>query len=877
MGALSGLGSGVAANYISDKLLRGLSGFKDQRELQRFRRSLEEWAVEFEQTHDGTIAARGEFAGYVRRCRVVENVIGYVLLPAADGSDEDAFLAGMGEGMTHGIEEACSRRLSPEDRWVVSEFLTSLLARVKDFALSKLPVQEQILLYGLCQLQAENAEQEKLLREGFGVTQEMLAQVLDLLKAAQAPAEEETELPPEFDKLILKCNATLRKSQEKVKVYSWDDLPFDRVYVPPALDGAVRDYDTIFRWKLGKDSVIPWVHSKDIEEKTRAWGTFLSKAEFLKIRGRTSIEQRKEQIDTIFDVGHIIYVIGGAGYGKSLFLQNLCVSPEGLTGYREKPLLILRGDLKRMIRSDGTFKPMTEYLEECLTHTCLQKPEELAHNFLDRCMKAGRCLVLLDALDEVGNDQRNELHQRVVSYFQDANSDNRVCITSRDRGFIPAKEVSCYTISPITVQDVGEYVDRFIALGKFPGEERDRFIHQAENLVEKGFVTGFLTLSLLLAIYKNEQELPANKVALYEKCFEYIANAREKRKKLLRSSSTGEEYDWGILAKLMGEATFMNLARLCTPNNREVPREQIDDLMTGLYQTRFHSQMECRAATEMFLQFCADRTEVFIPSPNSNREYRFFHRSFYEFFYANYLVMYSEKPGDTYREVCGFDLDSELFELLMALYYRRNPGKARELLEYAFGQAERALQDHTSKEGRAFDVLVMLMQAADESDYTERFIQLFMKRGGRISELPLKVGFDLINAVFSKKPGYVEELYREDERFYEDRITRDIVRFLIRNREYYNQLLKIERGFNLASWCLEGKRGFRYVCLLELLPDRRELMERLFERMRTPKYLYGPLKMRGKEVVGLSGFADKVLALPEKEREKVYMVLLSIL
>lgn len=273
-------------------------------------------------------------------------------------------------------------------------------------------------------------------------------------------------------------------------------------------------------------------------------------------------------------------------------------------------------------------------------------------NFLQRCLQAGRCLVLLDALDEVGNDQRNELHRLVISHFLNSGAKNKICITSRDRGFIPEKKIFCLSIQPITEKDVREYVDRFIVLDKFQESEKERFIKQASSPIDKGFVKGFLILSLLLAIYKNEQDLPANKVALYQKCFVYIANAREENKNLLYNGSTGRTYDWDMLAKLMGDATFMKLAKLGTPNNRDIPRDAIDELMTGLYRQRFHSETECRAAIEIFLQFCADRTEVFVPSPNSNTEYRFFHRLFYEFFYANYIsirtrsVFVREHPYD---------------------------------------------------------------------------------------------------------------------------------------------------------------------------------------------------------------------------------------
>ena len=109
--------------------------------------------------------------------------------------------------------------------------------------------------------------------------------------------------------------------------------------------------------------------------------------------------------------------IGGAGYGKSLFLKNLCIAPQLVGGSDKQPLLVIYGDLKRLIRPDGSLRPMTEFLEECFTNGSLRKSNEVYPNFLTMCLKMGRCLILLDALDEVSNDKRAELHSLVLTSF----------------------------------------------------------------------------------------------------------------------------------------------------------------------------------------------------------------------------------------------------------------------------------------------------------------------------------------------------------------------------------------------------------------------------------------------------------------------------
>ena len=69
----------------------------------------------------------------------------------------------------------------------------------------------------------------------------------------------------------------------------------------------------------------------------------------------------------------------------------------------------------------------------------------------------------------------------------------------------------------------------------------------------------------MINIYKAERELPENKLELYQKCFEYISNKREKEK-------SQEKYDWALISTLMKDNTFMELANLCLPNNSDVSK-----------------------------------------------------------------------------------------------------------------------------------------------------------------------------------------------------------------------------------------------------------------------------------------------------------------
>lgn len=580
-----------------------------------------------------------------------------------------------------------------------------------------------------------------------------------------------------------------------------------------------------------------------------------------------SIPERRERIGSIFEEDDIIYVVGGAGYGKSLFLKNLCVNPGILKGFDERPLLIIRGDIKRLIHPDGHFKTMMEFLEECFAHDSLRRSDEIYPDFLDLCLKAGRCLILLDALDEVGNDQRNELHHLIVSYFEDTYPRNKICITSRERGFIPRRNITCFYIAPITVSDIGEYVDRFIRLKKFGADEKCRFVEQASALVEKEFIKGFLTLSLLLAIYKNEQQLPTNKLQLYQKCFEYMATHREKDKNLIRNSVTGEEYDWTILLRLMSDATFMELARLGAPNNADIPEGKIKEAVLSLYQMKFHSEGECIAAVEMFLQFCADRTEVFIPSPSSNLEYRFFHRSFYEYFYAKSISIHTQTVAETYRELCRFDVDSEVFELLLTIYDQKNPPYLRELVSHAFQQVLARLPAANAQSARAFDILIMILQTVDDRDLIDRLSLLLLEEGDRIGRLPLSVSFSMIGSVIKKGLPFFQENLYDGQKNHLLNIQSWLIRDFLKRESSYQRLLKSKRP---ARGEEKKPEGFAYSALLSLLPDRCILLDNWFQKFSNAKYLLSVKKLRSHQAEHLASFAKDLICMKSGKRWRIY-------
>lgn len=432
-----------------------------------------------------------------------------------------------------------------------------------------------------------------------------------------------------------------------------------------------------------------------------------------------SVESFYEEYTDIFRKSDIVYIIGVPGSGKSLFLRNLINHYDAMSFSDCEHYLVIYCDMKTYYSNgDSNQKSIPDFLQETIINTTGLEQSEISLAFIRYHLQLGRCLVLMDALDEVPKANRLALHKKVVSYFKGCHPENKMCITSRARGFLPQEQIEVLRIPKLTEQDISSYLDKMIALGKFKASDKKTFLSQAAILIEKEFLTNFLILSLMVNIYKAERELPENKIELYKKCFEYIAKKREMEK------GGKVSYDWDLLAPLMKESTFISLSILAAPNNQEISRESIEEMLLDQYRYKYADEAKTESAIRQFLDFCSSRTDLFVLG-DSEETFRFFHRSFFEYFYSRYITQ-QPQVEKMYTLMSKFDEDSEVFELTLALVKEDNERKYQQLVEHIFARAEKEFQFSRPKY-TAFKILTLSMQVIDDSYFRKKYLCLVME------------------------------------------------------------------------------------------------------------------------------------------------------
>lgn len=480
-----------------------------------------------------------------------------------------------------------------------------------------------------------------------------------------------------------KYHKILKDKNSDAHIYLLDKFPFEKFYVPPILQRASIERNQIHVFDLYGYGYY--------ERDLTAW-------------------------KDIFEKDNIVYLTGGAGYGKSLFTKKIINNYTDLKVFHADEYVVIYGELKSFYPngSDSAIS-VIDFLKDCIKNSTLM---EVSDEFIEYYLNSGRCIILLDALDEVDKQKRSSLHESVVAFFKNQNPNNKICITSRDRGFIPERNVEVFKILPLNEEQIEKYVDKIIALKKFEKADKEAFMNQSQILVEKGFLSSFLVLSLLINIYKAERELPENKLELYQKCFEYIANRREKDK-------TQKEFDWRIISPIMKDNTFIELAQMGMPNNSNIDRENIKERLLQVYKSKYGSEAEAENAIDEFLKFCSDRTELFVPTLED--KYKFFHRSFFEYFYSLYIFLRCNNAQEMLAELQKFDVDSEVFELTVAMLKQQSEMKYQALIDLMFLNSYSEFENEPF-EFQTFNILVLSMQVIDDALYKKQFLEIVLNK-----------------------------------------------------------------------------------------------------------------------------------------------------
>jgi hypothetical protein len=226
-------------------------------------------------------------------------------------------------------------------------------------------------------------------------------------------------------------------------------------------------------------------------------------------------------------------IVGPPGSGKTTLLQHLM-------------LVLAQNKQRRVERRCHAFVPIFLFLRDHIKDITVEAPPTLAElataqeakgklevppSWFESKLKANKCLVLLDGLDEVADlDQRKKVVDWVDEQMRQYGG-NRFLITSRPHGYRsnPLRQATILEVQPFTAEQVERFVTSWylasevLSSGKSDPGVRDAAAKNADDLLHRlrsaprlaVLAVNPLLLTMISMVHRYRGALPGRRVELY--------------------------------------------------------------------------------------------------------------------------------------------------------------------------------------------------------------------------------------------------------------------------------------------------------------------------------------------------------------------------
>jgi HEAT repeat protein/energy-coupling factor transporter ATP-binding protein EcfA2 len=247
-------------------------------------------------------------------------------------------------------------------------------------------------------------------------------------------------------------------------------------------------------------------------------------------------------------------ILGDPGAGKTTLLKYLTLIS---SDHRAEELGLRADTLPLFIRLRDFAAEQTQAAEaysllDYLYHHAHEHLQlNLPPDFFQEALRAGRCLVCLDGLDEVWAAQGRGAVCDQVEALASRYPRNRYLVTSRVVGYeqapLSARAFRHYTVLPLEDGDVRRFVEQW-----YQAREPDP-IYRASKIKDlldtfeaepriRDLARNPLLLTIIALVHRIEAELPYERVKLYDKCVTALVETWEKVKGLTIEEKTRPFY-----------------------------------------------------------------------------------------------------------------------------------------------------------------------------------------------------------------------------------------------------------------------------------------------------------------------------------------------
>lgn len=398
------------------------------------------------------------------------------------------------------------------------------------------------------------------------------------------------------------------------------------------------------------------------------------------------------RLENFFDFGNKIVLIGGAGFGKSTSLNYLFCNYETMYG---SYALKIKLDLKEYAKDIGEKRKnllwciATEFLRK-IKHTQLSFDEiQVAlSDYLDK----GKCLVILDALDEIPTlSIRNKVRDEIAN-FCEIYYLNRIIISTREAGYLRNRFDDTFLhikINQFNIEQIRKYSENWYNSYYAEQNEFDEFWKKFEQEIKRarceGIISNPIMLILALVIFDVGKNLPTKRIEFYQKCIDTFLVERENIKAAFNlDNNTKSILTMNLTIPKIAHYKFAHINENVGYKFNHLELEKAVFNAIGVSDVEM---LNWGAAVKQYVKYLVERTELV--QEIDEDLYDFAHKTFYEYFLAFYFckVYENDKLIDLLEEWIGDSNYDELARLIIEEVIQNNDPRQHDyIMKYLWDQ-----------------------------------------------------------------------------------------------------------------------------------------------------------------------------------------------
>lgn len=297
--------------------------------------------------------------------------------------------------------------------------------------------------------------------------------------------------------------------------------------------------------------------------------------------------------------------------------------------------------------------------------------EMLLEQFID-LLNAGRILVLLDGLDELGSAYQADF-ETALDRFIDSYPGNQYVMSSRPfTDFISYGRFTIWHLSSFSNEQALELIDKLEFRPDDP-TVKEKFVQALNDRLfetHHDFVSNPLLLTIMLMTFGQIAEVSPRMHIFYRDAYAVLSQKHDASKGAFK-----RQLKTGLSSEQFADYFAEFCARSYTDEKYEMTEDEAKKYFYDLNERRKHPEMTA-TATDFLYDLCANMCLMFMESG----KYHFTHRSFQEYFCALFFSKQKDKNlqriGDFFEKKRIHFFATQTFEML----YDMIPEKVEEYI-----------------------------------------------------------------------------------------------------------------------------------------------------------------------------------------------------